>query len=203
MSIEMFKRLEDPLIILEYKVPKRIDPVATEDQLNESSVPDSNLTMEVVIMKGAKMTEYMNMSTLLNMKKDSMFLSAFGLFMLHEKYHTLNLVNFCAKDDANPSQEIVEGHLVAEKLKEKNQNQPLYNAFLLLVLTKNLKFLYLNLDQVIIAEKIQDVPFKMTVFDKIYGQQSFVVASKLIAVGNKIAPYLQCLSEFRMSYVKN
>jgi hypothetical protein len=42
----------------------------------------------------------------------------------------------------------------------------------------------------------------MTVFDKIYGQQSFIVASKLIAVGNKIAPYLQCLSEFRMSYVQ-
>ena len=42
----------------------------------------------------------------------------------------------------------------------------------------------------------------MTVFDKIYGQQSFIVASKLIAVGTKIAPYLQCLSEFRLSYVQ-
>jgi len=71
-------------------------------------------------MKGAKLTEYMNMSTLLNLRKDEMFLSAFGLFMLHEKYHTLNLVNFGSSDDTNVSQETVKGHLVAEKLKEKN-----------------------------------------------------------------------------------
>lgn len=71
-------------------------------------------------MKGAKLTEYMNMSTLLDLRKDEMFLSAFGLFMLHEKYYTLNLVNFGAKEDGNASQEIVKGHLVAEKLKEKN-----------------------------------------------------------------------------------
>lgn len=54
-------------------------------------------------MKGAKLTEYMNMSTLLNLRKDEMFLAAFGLFMLHEKYHTLNLVNFGASEDANAS----------------------------------------------------------------------------------------------------
>jgi hypothetical protein len=164
-------------------------------------VPDNNLITEVVIMKGAKLTEYMNMSTLVSLRKDEMFLSAFGLFMLHEKYHTLNLVTFGATGDENAAQDVVKGHLVAEKLKEKNQNQPLYGAFLLLVLTKNLKFLYLNLDQVILSNTVQEIPFKMTVFDKIYGQQSFIVASKLIAVGAKIAPYLQCLSEFRMSYV--
>jgi len=28
MSIEMFKRLEDPIIILEYAVPKDIDPAS-------------------------------------------------------------------------------------------------------------------------------------------------------------------------------
>ena len=54
-------------------------------------------------MKGAKLTEYMNMSTLLDLRKDEMFLSAFGLFMLHEKYYTLNLVNFGAKEDGNTS----------------------------------------------------------------------------------------------------
>jgi hypothetical protein len=71
-------------------------------------------------MKGAKLTEYMNMSNLLNLRRDEMFLSAFGLFMLHEKYHTLNLVNFGSSEDTSVSQEIVKGHLVAEKLKEKN-----------------------------------------------------------------------------------
>jgi hypothetical protein len=71
-------------------------------------------------MKGAKLTEYMNMSTLLNLRRDEMFLSVFGLFMLHEKYHTLNLVNFGLSEDTNASQDIVKGHLVAEKLKEKN-----------------------------------------------------------------------------------
>lgn len=71
-------------------------------------------------MKGAKLTEYMNMSTLLNLRRDEMFLSAFGLFILHEKYHTLNLVNFGSSEDTNASQDIVKGHLVAEKLKEKN-----------------------------------------------------------------------------------
>jgi hypothetical protein len=66
-------------------------------------VPDNNLVTEVAVMKGAKLTEYMNMSTLLNLRKDEMFLAAFGLFMLHEKYHTLNLVNFGASEDANAS----------------------------------------------------------------------------------------------------
>jgi len=60
------------------------------------------------------------MSTLVSLRKDEMFLSAFGLFMLHEKYHTLNLVTFGASDDVNASQDQVKGHLVAEKLKEKN-----------------------------------------------------------------------------------
>jgi len=54
-------------------------------------------------MKGAKLTEYMNMSTLVNLRKDEMFLSAFGLYMLHEKYHTLNLVTFGSTEDLNNS----------------------------------------------------------------------------------------------------
>ena len=66
-------------------------------------MPDNNFTTEVVIMKGAKLTEYMNMSTLVNLRKDEMFLSAFGLFMLHEKYHTLNLVTFGSTEDLNNS----------------------------------------------------------------------------------------------------
>ena len=96
MNMEMFNRVGEPLIIMEYSVNKESEPGAasTEDQLNESSVPDNNLVTEVVIMKGSKLTEYMNMSSLLSLRKDEIFLSSFGLFMLHEKYHTLNLVTF-------------------------------------------------------------------------------------------------------------
>ena len=42
----------------------------------------------------------------------------------------------------------------------------------------------------------------MKIFDKIYGQQSFIVASKLVPVGNKVLPYLNCLSEFGLTYVQ-
>jgi len=45
----------------------------------------------------------------------------------------------------------IDGFEVAEKLKIKNGNLPLYPAFLILVLTKNLKFLYMNLDSVMLA----------------------------------------------------
>lgn len=54
-------------------------------------------------MKGAKLTEYMNMSALINLRKDEMFLSAYGIFMLHEKYHTLNLVTFGSSENVNVS----------------------------------------------------------------------------------------------------
>ena len=107
MNMEMFNRVGEPIIIMEYSVVKEGDPGAAtaEDQLNESSVPDNNLITEVVIMKGAKLTEYvyMNMSSLVSLRKDEMFLSAFGLFMLHEKYHTLNLVTFGSAEDVNAS----------------------------------------------------------------------------------------------------
>jgi hypothetical protein len=47
----------------------------------------------------------------------------------------------------------------------------LYQAFLLIVLTKNLKMYYLNLDQYLIlksTDKDNELT-KMTVYDKIYG----------------------------------
>lgn len=71
--------------------------------MNESSVPENHFKTEVVIMKGAKLTEYMNMSALINLRKDEMFLSAYGIFMLHEKYHTLNLVTFGSSENVNVS----------------------------------------------------------------------------------------------------
>ena len=63
---------------------------------------------------------------------------------------------------------MIEGYFLADQLKQKNQNLPLYAAFILLVLTKNLKFMYLNLDQVILANDITDIQC-MKIFDKIYG----------------------------------
>ncbi len=89
-----------------------------------------------------------------------MFLSAAGIFMLHEKYHTLNSVNFT--QEGKPP---IEGHMVAEKLKDKNSRLPLYPAFVLLAMTKNLKCFYANIDTAITGNST----FSMTVFDKIYG----------------------------------
>lgn len=49
---------------MDYQIEKESETgaAATEDQLNESSVPDNNLTTEVVVIKGTKFTEFMNMS---------------------------------------------------------------------------------------------------------------------------------------------
>jgi hypothetical protein len=53
---------------------------------------------------------------------------------------------------------------------------------LLIVLTKNLKMFYLNMDQyLIMKEQDKDSELsKLTVYDKIYGQQSFLACSKMI-----------------------
>lgn len=61
--------------------------------------------------------------------------------------------------------------------------------------------MYINVDAILLSETQQEVPFQMTVFDKIYGQQSFVVASQLVPVSSQLQPYLSCLSEFRQTYV--
>lgn len=45
-------------------------------------------------MKGEKFKSKILLNQLINQPRDSLFLSAFSLFMLHEKYHTLNMVSF-------------------------------------------------------------------------------------------------------------
>jgi hypothetical protein len=75
----------------------------------------------------------------------------------------------------------------------------------MVVLTKNLKMLYLNMDQLLLmrdSDKTADLS-KMTIYDRIYGQQSFVLCSKMIATGQKQKSYLIALTEFRLSYVQN
>jgi hypothetical protein len=115
--------------------------------------------MEVVLLKGEKFTEKIVLSSLINQPKDSLFLSSYGFFMLQEKYHTLNSVQF-------QGQKAIEGHLIAEVLKQKNGGTQLYKSFLFLALTKNLKFMYLDS---ILVSKEQNEDLKMTIFDKIYG----------------------------------
>ena len=43
---------------------------------------------------------------------------------------------------------------------------------------------------------------KMTVYDKIYGQQSFLTCSKMIPMSQKQKLVLACLNEFRLTYVQ-
>ena len=42
----------------------------------------------------------------------------------------------------------------------------------------------------------------MTVYDKIYGQQSFLTCSKLIIVDQKVHKFLQCLGEYKFNFVQ-
>jgi hypothetical protein len=37
--------------------------------------------------------------------------------------------------------------------------------------------MYINVDAILLSDTQKEVPFQMTVFDKIFGQQSFMVAS--------------------------
>jgi nucleoside-diphosphate-sugar epimerase len=51
----------------------------------------------------------------------------------------------------------------------KNKNIPLFSANLLLALTKNLKFCYINLDSLLYDAPANIKNHKMVMFDKIYG----------------------------------
>jgi|LauGreDrversion4_2_1035121.scaffolds.fasta_scaffold314866_1 hypothetical protein len=50
--------------------------------------------------------------------------------MLHQKYHTFNMIKFG---------EDVDGFEIAEKLKIKNANLPLYPAFIAITLSATMK----------------------------------------------------------------
>jgi len=70
-------------------------------------------------------------------------------------------------------------------------------------MTKNLKILYTNLDSLLmISEADQEQKCApMTVYEKIYGQQSFLLCSKLIIVDGKVAKFLQCLNDFKTKFI--
>lgn len=62
--------------------------------------------------------------------------------------------------------------MIVDALKKKNNNLALYQGFLLITLTKNLKIQYSNLDQLLMIresdKKKKCAP--MTVYEKLYGQ---------------------------------
>jgi hypothetical protein len=123
--------------------------------------------------------------------------------MLYEKYYTLDQLVFTCPDEEGKKQLEFKGERLAEELQIKNQNSSLYQAFLLIVMTKNLKVYYLNLDQYLILRQ-QDADkelTKMTIYDKIYGQQSFLTCSKMIPLTQKQKLIQTCLDDFRRNYV--
>ena len=138
--------------------------------LNETGIVSRDHT-EVVILKGSRFEETVRLEHLMPAEdKNQCFLVASGVFMLYEKYFTLNQLKF-----TNPNEkEQILGMEVGEHLKSKNQNVALYPGFLVLVMTKNLKLLYTNLDSLLMMGDSGDTEegkkySMMTVYDKIYG----------------------------------
>ena len=138
--------------------------------IDESSIIDKDHT-EVVIIKGSHFEEEVRLEHLMpEGEKNNCYLCTSGIFMLYEKYFTLNQLKFTNPND----QEQILGVDIGEQLKSKNQNVALYNAFLLIVMTKNLKLLYMNLDSLLLmgdsADEEENKKYsEMTVYDKIYG----------------------------------
>jgi len=91
-------------------------------------------------------------------KRDSVFLASAGLFYLYEKYYTLSKLTFkrprqpTDKPDEDPGD--IEGNDIADALRKKNQNLALYQGFLLLTITKNLKIFYSNLDSLLLISDV-------------------------------------------------
>lgn len=127
---------------------------------------------------------------------DDFFLIGHSVFSLHEKYYTINKIKFFKPET---EEEELNSYDITEKLKEKNKNIPLFSANLLLALTKNLKFCYINLDSLLHDTPANLKNHKMVMFDKIYGQQSFLTCSKIYPF-SKSSSFIGCLTEFRTSY---
>jgi hypothetical protein len=134
------------------------------------------------VLKGKNLLQQIDVAKLMPDKKDQNFVSTAGVFWLYQKFHTLEKLNFYDPKTKKAMSGLEAGTI----LDEKNKNIALYGAFLLVTLTKNLKLLYCNLDQFFFAKTAEECPFNMTTYDKIYGQQSHIVATKQIPVANKI-----------------
>ena len=160
-------------LVVKFNRDKDIREFEQEEEknlLNESGIISRDHT-EVVIIKGSHFEETVRLEHLMpDEDKNQCFLVASGVFQLYEKYFTLNQLKF-----TNPKEkEQILGLDIGEHLKAKNQNVALYPGFLLLVMTKNLKLLYMNLDSLLMMGDSGDTEegkkySPMTVYDKIYG----------------------------------
>jgi len=142
-------------------------------------MPDSQETTHCVILKGRNLSETIKLNRVLKFQNDEFLLISHAVFMLSEKYYTISKVRFYNPESDT---EEIKGHDVCEKLKQKNNNAPLFGANLILALTKNLKFCYVNVDSLLWDSSENLDKHKMIIYDKIYGQQSFIVCSKLIPI---------------------
>ena len=70
-------------------------------------------------------------------------------------------------------------------------------------MTKNLKIFYTNLDSLLLISDVDQETkcAPMTVYEKIYGQQSFLLCSKLIGVDGKVQKFLTCLNDFKTKFI--
>jgi hypothetical protein len=79
--MEMFTRAEQHCLIIEYSY--NAEPKNDTDKLNEHAVmSDHNLNTDVLLLKGDKFKTIIILSDLVDIPQDSLFLSAFGLFLL-------------------------------------------------------------------------------------------------------------------------
>lgn len=124
-----------------------LDGVADDNSINDGQ------SSEVYIIKGhnTEFQEKIDLSRCMPNPRDQVFLATSGVFMLYEKYFTLDQLVFKTTDESGKPLEFT-GERIAEELQRKNQNLSLYPAFLLIVLTKNLKMYYLNLDQYLLLK---------------------------------------------------
>ncbi len=152
-------------LVVDYSLGKEADDIVMTD-LNESSMPENRELTNCVIFKGRNLSETINLNRVLKFQNDEFLLISHSVFMLSEKYYTINQVRFT---NAETGAEEIKGHEVADKLKIKNNNAPLYGANLLLALTKNLKFCYVNVDSLLWDTPDNLEKHKMIIYDKIYG----------------------------------
>ena len=182
------------------------------EKMQEDSVVNGEQTEVIVKKGGMSFEEEFKIDKVFLEKRDSIFLATAGLFQLYEKYYTINQLEFIkpkqpeeSEQESAAKEQKIPGLMIVDALKKKNNNLALYQGFLLITLTKNLKIQYSNLDQLLMIresdKKKKCAP--MTVYEKLYGQQSFLLCSKMIIVDAKITKFLQCLAEFKINFVQS
>lgn len=99
---------------------------------------------ETIVKQGnIELPQTIYMDKLLPDTKDTSFLVVSGVFQLYERYHTINQIDFMDLEDKKVE---ITGSDIVKELMGRNSNLALYDGFLLITMTKNLKMLYFNLD---------------------------------------------------------